>query len=340
MKIKKTIARLLNKYCLIKRFSKAKKEGLKLILLNVPSHGNLGDHLIAAGEQQLIEDVYGQSPFIITTAELYYNFNTVIKNIPENSILFITGGGYLGSVWLEEENRILNIIESLPNNKIYILPQTVFYGETPDKQKLLDNASKIYNSHKDLVFMVREAASYSTVINDLKIPENKVKLLPDAALYLNASKPRYKREGILLCLRDDKEKNSGKISLNSIMDVLIKEEIVNFTDTQVPYPISLKSQKAEIQQKIQQFKNASLIITDRLHGMIYGVITGTPTIALDNKTGKVKNVYNNWLKEIPYIQFVEELQEFEEAYKRLSSISETNYNNHQIQKLLKEALKS
>ena len=37
-----------------------------------------------------------------------------------------------------------------------------------------------------------------------------------------------------------------------------------------------------LKQKIEEFQSAELVITDRLHGMIFSVITGTPCIAFDN----------------------------------------------------------
>ena len=61
--------------------------------------------------------------------------------------------------------------------------------------------------------------------------------------------------------------------------------------------------KKEVKNKLEQFKKAKLIITDRLHGMIFATITATPCIAFGNSNGKVKNVYG-WLKHNEYIKYV------------------------------------
>ena len=57
--------------------------------------------------------------------------------------------------------------------------------------------------------------------------------------------------------------------------------------------------------KWEEFKHARLVITDRLHGMIFSAITGTPCVALNNSNGKVGFEYE-WLKNLPYIGFVDD----------------------------------
>ena len=56
-------------------------------------------------------------------------------------------------------------------------------------------------------------------------------------------------------------------------------------------------------KKFKQFKGAELVITDRLHCMIFCVITGTPCVAIDNSNKKISGVYNEWLGEINWVKF-------------------------------------
>ena len=44
-----------------------------------------------------------------------------------------------------------------------------------------------------------------------------------------------------------------------------------------------------------------MLVTDRLHGMIFSYLVGTPCIVLDNKTKKVSGVYNSWLSKTDLI---------------------------------------
>ena len=49
-------------------------------------------------------------------------------------------------------------------------------------------------------------------------------------------------------------------------------------------------------------------VTDRLHGMIFSVVTGTPCIALDNVSGKVRGVHA-WIEDLPTLRFAHDLGE-------------------------------
>lgn len=84
----------------------------------------------------------------------------------------------------------------------------------------------------------------------------------------------------------------------------------------VPYMVSEGMRKKEVKNKLEQFKKAKLIITDRLHGMIFATITATPCIAFGNSNGKVKNVYG-WLKHNEYIKYVNDIDEFKSIVETL-----------------------
>ena len=38
--------------------------------------------------------------------------------------------------------------------------------------------------------------------------------------------------------------------------------------------------------------------------MIFCVITGTPCIVIDNSNHKISGVYHQWLKDIPYVTYI------------------------------------
>ena len=58
-----------------------------------------------------------------------------------NDIILITGGGFLGSLWLYNgEENVRNILKEYPDNKVIILPQTIYFeknkrGEKNEKRK-------------------------------------------------------------------------------------------------------------------------------------------------------------------------------------------------------------
>jgi pyruvyl transferase EpsI len=78
----------------------------------------------------------------------------------------------------------------------------------------------------------------------------------------------------------------------------------HYTDTVVPYVISYDMREYELEKKLDEFRSAKLVITDRLHGMIFAAITGTPCVALNNISKKVEGVYQ-WIKYLDYIKMAQ-----------------------------------
>ena len=77
----------------------------------------------------------------------------------------------------------------------------------------------------------------------------------------------------------------------------------------VPYGVPAEVREFEVERKFDEFRRARLVITDRLHGMIFAAITGTPCIALNNSSGKVEGVWSLWLRHLDYVKFVREAAE-------------------------------
>ncbi len=76
------------------------------------------------------------------------------------------------------------------------------------------------------------------------------------------------------------------------------------TTTVYQHGVDLSDREKEVKRKIDEYAEASLVVTDRLHSMLIAAIAKTPCIAMDNLTGKVSGVYE-WIKELPYIYLAE-----------------------------------
>jgi pyruvyl transferase EpsI len=76
--------------------------------------------------------------------------------------------------------------------------------------------------------------------------------------------------------------------------------------------VNMENRARHVRDKLQEFASGRLVITDRLHGMLFAVITSTPCIAIDNCSHKVSGTYG-WLKSIPFVQLVTDISEIENA---------------------------
>ncbi len=85
-----------------------------------------------------------------------------------------------------------------------------------------------------------------------------------------------------------------------------------FTDTFIEdvYAPDDRKRKQIIQEKLIEFSQAKLIITDRLHGMILAYLSKTPCIVLSNYNYKIKGVYE-WIKEIEWVIYTDKIEEID-----------------------------
>ena len=80
-----------------------------------------------------------------------------------------------------------------------------------------------------------------------------------------------------------------------------------------------RQEEKEIQKKLEEFASARMVITDRLHGMIFAAITQTPCIVLDSLSHKLRGCYE-WLSELDYIRFVDNIDELQQVMDELSNV--------------------
>ena len=107
-------------------------------------------------------------------------------------------------------------------------------------------------------------------------------------------------------MRNDVEKyidNSTILSAKKILNNLNLNFIETDTILENSFDLDLREQKLD--EILNKFTNSSLVITDRIHGMIFSYLTQTPCIALNNYNHKVRCEYD-WIKESNYINFLED----------------------------------
>lgn len=300
----------------------------RIYLLNIPSHGNLGDHLISVAEIQFFKDNFPNYELVkLSSADLYFSVRIALSTVRQQDVLCMTGGGYLGSMYQEEE-RFMRILRLFPHNKIIVLPQSIYYEPSEQGAIKKQSAAEKYHKHNNLYIIAREQNTFNLLREDLmKGNENRVALTPDIALYLNYQ-PSENRDTILWCIRNDDEKNRTSNVLLKHLNLLLRESgyIQKFTDTYINHSIPVEDEEREVYAKLQEFSKAKLVVTDRLHGMIYAAISGTPAIVVDNSTGKIGNVYKLWLHAIPYIRFVTDEQSVEMAVANLMKIQYISFD--------------
>lgn len=298
----------------------------KFILLNTPEHGNLGDHAIAMAEREFLEKYFENIPVVEIPGDwLRRDFFIFRRIIGKNDMLLMTGGGFMGDLWPREENLVRDVLKYFPNNKIFFFPQTVYFTDTENGKKELEKSRKIYQHHKKVFMCLRDQSSYQLVKNEFRNNQN-IELYPDMVLGLQTKKIDVaKRQNVLLCFREDKEQSiSEQVKRTIIATVKQCGKEYLETTTVEKYAISPAQREIVVYKKLQEFRNSELVITDRLHAMLFAAITGTPCIAFDNCSKKVSGVYE-WIYQLKYIKIVKGERNFQMLINDILDSTERGY---------------
>lgn len=294
-------------------FIKKIRNPSSVFLILTPEHNNMGDHAIAMAEIDILNKL-GIKYIEITGTKLFELQQQNFLSFMNGSTIMFNGGGNLGTLWISIEKITRQIIVENPKSKIIIFPNTIYYEDSEFGRKELQKSIDIYNRHSNLTIYAREIKSYEM----MKKIYNNVKLVPDIVLTLDYTHYNFNRNGCLLCLRNDCEKTLRSDDEKQIYRTIFKlfGENIKKTDTCVDYMVSIKDRNSEVEKKLQEFSHAKLVITDRLHAMIFSAITGTPCIVVNSKSPKVKGCYE-WIKNLSYIKFANNIDEIENLYKQI-----------------------
>lgn len=289
-------------------------------------HNNIGDIAIGVAEQTLFEKYFPQVTMHFIYEQVFARYRKEIsRQIQPRDVIILRGGGSIGNTVMHEKRRE-EIIRRFKDNLIISMPQTMCFpnGEKGDREKR--RAAKIYTSNPNLVLIAREEQSYHDMCETF--PHTRVLLTPDTVMTMDFQLPTLRRRGILLCFRSDWEKSLTDGDKRLIENASVKLiDAIQHTDMYdkerfVPF----ENRRMVLQNKIDQFKSASLVITDRLHGMVFSAITGTPCIALSNYNHKVEQTYK-WLQNLPYICYCRTAEEAAESISKLYNCTATQYSN-------------
>ncbi|MDE6743995.1 MAG: polysaccharide pyruvyl transferase family protein [Lachnospiraceae bacterium] len=293
-----------------------------VILMGTPLHGNLGDQAIAYSEYVFFQKlgyrtVEIPSPYVSKYIKLW-------KLLIGSKRVYIHGGGFIGALWPKEHDMLLQILNAFLENEIIILPQTIDFG---DDDSLIDEFNSALKKCKNVVICAREKFSYQKYYE--KINFAKMFLIPDMVLFLEPLHLKVKKDSkkAVFCMRTDKEKmvsdNDIKDFIQNVCLLSPDMEIIKTDTVQNIFATPAKRKKL-VEDKIEEFSKANLLITDRLHGMVFGYLAGVPVAVLSNINHKVSGIYD-WIKENTKIRMMNSTKEFGDFCQEILSEEKEEY---------------
>lgn len=265
--------------------------------IDIPEYGNLGDQAIAfAAESMLGEKFPNYEVIEINQKETIKYLRWIKKNIKKDDVIVLQGGGNFGNLYPPYEAVRRKVVASFPENRIVVLPQSCFFTDDVKGKYELKVSRKVYSNRQNLYIFARELPTYEFLCNEIN--GTNIRLCPDMVFYLCNRYTTSEKDGLGICFRDDKEKRSKETwEKQLINDLYHRYSNKHYLDTICPNNSIDKCTRKELVEKIiYDFAKNELVITDRLHGMIFSCITKTNCIYFDSATGKSKAVYDTWLE--------------------------------------------
>lgn len=308
----------------------------KILVFFCPDYGNLGDVGIYIAQKNFLEDNMPHFEIIdIPVNKTLEGISWFRKRVQTKDLIVMSGGGFFGDLYPLMEHYRQMIVKYFQTVPVISFPQSTFFSDTNRGVKLIKRSRKIYSIHRDLTLIGRDTNSYLFIQTHFSgcIAE----LMPDIVLSMKESEDHHHREGVVFCWRSDFESGIGKHEKSTTEAVLMKLwQNVKFMDTLIECEdMSIQNLIKLFNGMIQTFRSAELVVTDRLHGMLFCCLTKTPCIAINDKYNKVANSYQTWLKDIPYVKLfspdvdLNDLYRFSETV-RSGKISDTSSKDFRL----------
>ena len=314
-------------------FSLQQGKQVRIFLFELPCFDNLGDHAIAYAEKVFFErmcnEISGIQLIQVSGWDTVLAVRQLRKEKRDNDVFICQGGGNMGNLYGFGEEFRRTIMRTFPDHFILVFPQTIYFTEDKQGKRELEKSKKVYNNCSNLTLLARDELSYERMKKEFQC---KIMPMVDVVTSIDATEySSQRREGSILCLRSDMESaltEENKKKLRTICEQHFSKNVI--TDTVTRVDINEADREKALKAKWSMFGKTEVVVTDRLHGMIFSLITATPCIILGNNHHKVREAYKTFAK-CDYLYYVDSVDEVESVLVRIKKTTlpstKTSFNN-------------
>lgn len=301
-----------------------------ICIVDPPSHTNVGDSAIFAGELDFLRQNYPSARlwfFDLNNYSHHYD-----KHIKGTCLLAFHGGGNFGDLWPAHHQFRLSILESFPEIPKIQFPQSICF----ENNELLQRTQKAIAKQKNYRLFVRDNSSFEFAKEHF---DCETYLCPDMAFSLRPLQRPEAELDYFCLLRTDKERLVDKSSLIAntlashsssykIDDWIEPDQSIwtsfdkSLTRLGRRYPQMIRfTQKPSLyirenfawmrlHRGINMLGSGQQVITDRLHGHILATLLGIPHFIFDSFDGKISAFHKTWLSDNTNVKFMNSFEEF------------------------------
>lgn len=317
------------------KLSRAQDAPGRVFYLGITAHSNLGDMAQHYCITKWIRDNYPDNELVMfesnTVVNKKANFVKKLKAVyrPQDIIVFQSGYTTQDMGGNHEYMHRL-IVDNLPEAKILMMPQTIYFVHEENKRRCAESLDKAQH----MLFLARDFLS-ETVAKEM-FPHLTVKAFPDIVTTLIGTFSfENERSGICMCCRNDEEKYYNDDELGQLRSKLESSERVTVIDTTIKagYKEIRSHLQTYIEGEIERFSHYKVVITDRYHGTIFAIAAGTPVIILKTTDHKV-TTGADWFKGV-YDEYVYVAEDLDDAYQKAKEYI-LDERSHQMQPYFKQ----
>lgn len=302
-------------------------------------YGNLGDVAITYAQEKFLKEKFPDYEIVdVPISCTLTAIRSIRRQVRPDDIITIVGGGNMGDMYHDIEMLRLMVVRTFRANRIISFPQTIDYTDRPGAKWLLGLSRRVYNRHPELTMCARETVSYERMKQ--WYPRANVVLTPDIVMTLDKREPAALRTRVAFCLRDDMEKTDNSSVVAGIRQFCRERGLECLDrDTHIGRDrLSTDERVSELEKIWADFRTCRFIVTDRLHGMIFAYITGTPALVLPNSNFKVEKCHA-WIKDCGYIRLIHDADDITPIISQI--LDQTDYTKSEnINKQINEILQT
>lgn len=308
-----------------KELSNFNSKNKTILFFDLPVNGNLGDQAIVWATKRFLLNCFKNLNILeIPNDEIYSSFRWIKNNIKKIDLIICNGGGNIGTLYTPSDEARRYIFTHLNSCRKIVFPQSVYFSQDEFGRKYMLDMKSEYSKFKDLDVFFREKKSFE-ISNTFFF--GKKFLVPDIVFSLGDSLSKFKNYSgirkenkVLFLIRNDKERKIENDFYHKIVQyVERKGRKVIKSDTFIDkIRVTDENRLFYLRKIFREIGNSSLVVTDRLHGMIFSYLIGIPTIVLENNNHKIFSTYSTWLNNQNFVFMAKDILEFKDVFNRLN----------------------
>lgn len=287
--------------------------GTPCALVDFPHHPNVGDSAIFLGELAYLRS---RGCLVRYVSDWQSHDRGALRRALPEGIVLIHGGGNFGDLYPRHQQLRQAVLRDFPDRRIVQLPQSVHF----DDPAAWEASRAVFGAHPDFHLVVRDRVSLDLVRRGYETPTHQC---PDMAFMLDLPpfRPASASLDAMVLSRTDGEKaasehggcvTAGRIRVADWLDEPPpRDEWLyrwanargRWPRTRWPRSAIAWAQRTGARRMAEQRMKRGLnlihggrsLVTDRLHALILGWMSGMSVFHVDNRYRKLANLLDTWL---------------------------------------------